>query len=474
VVPLLIAVVLMLQSTQKIVPDNQAMPLHVLHTGLQKKAGVSPLPLEPGQHVSFARIKDWSKAKITLRRIAGAWIHSPQYTLEVHGDGTVLFNGEYLVAFVGKHRGVVPPQNVLELVALLKQADLYSVRYRHPMPVGEGSRVYVSVLVNGPGTQSLAVTAMVLHRLPTGEQLEDAIDRLAGSERWIKGNAETLAALEAEHWDFKSHEAANALARLAAFGSPQAAHDLIHAGVPLDGNVHHDGDDDDENGCCPPLEYASSHGDLKLIQALLNAGAAANTEIMWRALYDSAYGGYLDAFHFLLANGASVKAHDLGGRTLLMAAASSGVPAMLKEILKSDQNVNAITDIPFVPCGPEDLASVGIGACLSQPETDGRTALMEAVDRGDYEIPREGLDRTEVVRILLAAGADVNARDTKGNTALLLCHRNIKLAELLLQAGAHPNVRNSDSETPLQRAGSDEMKRLLIKHGAMQGVKTSR
>jgi ankyrin repeat protein len=43
---------------------------------------------------------------------------------------------------------------------------------------------------------------------------------------------------------------------------------------------------------------------------------------------------------------------------------------------------------------------------------------------------------------------------------------NVGLASLLLQAGADPNVRNDAGETPLQRAGSDEMQRLLIKHGA--------
>jgi ankyrin repeat protein len=228
-----------------------------------------------------------------------------------------------------------------------------------------------------------------------------------------------------------------------------------------------------ENACCQPLEYAAHHGDLKLIQALLKAGADANTEVMWRVLFDSAYGGHLDAFHLLLANGAVVRAHDLGGRTLLMAAASSGVPDMLKEILKSDRNVNTITQIPFMPCRPEELAYQGIAACPPQPETDGRTALMEAASGCDFDVPREGLDRVEVVRILLASGADVNARDTKADSALLLCHRNIDLVALLLRAGADPNVQNSDGETPLGLAGSDEIKSLLIQLGAMPISKTN-
>jgi ankyrin repeat protein len=468
---LFLAAVAIFQSTQ-IVQLEQATD-HVAPTAIQTEAGVLPSSLEPWQHVSVAAIKDWGKAKITLRRIAGAFIHSPEYTLEVHGDGTVVFDGKYLVAFVGKHRGTVPRQNVDELVELLRQADLYSLRYGHrPTPIDEGPAANLSVVVNGPGTQSLAFTAIELNRPPTRERLEDAIDRLAGSERWIKGNAQTLSALEAENWDLKSHAAADALARLADFGNTDVALDLIHAGAPLDGNPR--GSYPAVEGfCCWALVYAAKHGDLKLIQALLDAGVVTNSEIMDTALFTSAYAGHLDAFHLLLANGTSVKTHDLGGRTLLMAAAASGVPAMLKEILKSDQNVNAITEIPFVPCRPRDLVSLGVAPCLAQPETDGRTALMEAVSMGDYEIPREGLDRAEVVRLLLAQGAEVNARDTKGNTALLLCHRNIQLATLLLQAGADPNVRNDDGETPLSRAGTDEMKRILVEHGAIPAARAA-
>jgi hypothetical protein len=238
-IALLIAAILLRPIPQGI-PKDQAVSLRLFLSGFQKKVGVAPFVVEPGQHVSFSNVKDWSQAKITLIRTAGAFMHTPQYTLEVHGDGSVLFDGQGLVAFVGKHRGAIPQQNVDELIELLKQADLYSLPFGHH-PNGEGPGANVSVVVNGPGTQSLAVTAMALHLLPTGEQLEDAIDRLAGSERWVKGNAETLAALEAERWDFKSHAAANALARLAALGNSQVALDLVHAGVPLDGNVRHDG-----------------------------------------------------------------------------------------------------------------------------------------------------------------------------------------------------------------------------------------
>jgi cytohesin len=76
----------------------------------------------------------------------------------------------------------------------------------------------------------------------------------------------------------------------------------------------------------------------------------------------------------------------------------------------------------------------------------------------------------EVVRLLLAAGADPNRRGRRGTTALFeAVHRNgIDAAKLLLAHGADPNLRPAE-ESPLLTAvnlGEIEMAKLLLAHKA--------
>lgn len=92
--------------------------------------------------------------------------------------------------------------------------------------------------------------------------------------------------------------------------------------------------------------------------------------------------------------------------------------------------------------------------------------LINAVRRGD--IPR--------VKRLLAAGADVNARDKYGRTALYwpVCFGRIGCMRLLIEAGADVNNRDSDGWTPLHEAAYCELiacMRILIEAGADTEIK---
>lgn len=97
----------------------------------------------------------------------------------------------------------------------------------------------------------------------------------------------------------------------------------------------------------------------------------------------------------------------------------------------------------------------------------GKTPLMEAVDEPDqfFDATREA-----VVEALLAAGADVAARDSGGWTALHFAGRaDVRAVELLLAAGADPRATADDGTSALHAAAEHnnvETARALIAAGA--------
>lgn len=106
---------------------------------------------------------------------------------------------------------------------------------------------------------------------------------------------------------------------------------------------------------------------------------------------------------------------------------------------------------------------IGLGSEGEALEDPDETPLMQAADKGDLQ----------AVQQLLAAKADVNARDQGGQTALIHACRNPRanpaLVKALLAAGADPNIRSHNDYTALGWAtarGNTEVARLLRHAGA--------
>jgi ankyrin repeat protein len=146
---------------------------------------------------------------------------------------------------------------------------------------------------------------------------------------------------------------------------------------------------------------------------------------------------------------------------------STGQPLLLRAVMLQDKGavgqLPAVVDMLLSSAGPADGAP---SACVNARCRMGKTMLMWAVEA----------DNVALVRVLLAHGADVNAADHRGRTALMLPSYRPHLTRLLLHARADAAAVDSQGWGALahaltgRAAGMDgkllRTLRLLLRAGA--------
>ena len=263
-------------------------------------------------------------------------------------------------------------------------------------------------------------------------------------------------------------------------GNIEIARFLLEAGADLKA-----GDNEQSNA----LHLAASAGQNEMIDFLLSKGMDVNsadvngtTAVLFASLRNK-----LDTVKHLQSKGARLDCRSTGGATVMHHAAYRGNLEFVKYLLSQGVPVNP----GFDQYGNSPLAAAIVrgrtevvaylldnGANPNDaPETGGEPPLMLASTAGNKDIMSlllaKGADPNmrragssllsfsvwgndpEVVRMLLAAGADARTPNDDGGNALFFCARNdgnVEIAKVLVEAGAAADQKDEDGMTPILTA----------------------
>ena len=242
-----------------------------------------------------------------------------------------------------------------------------------------------------------------------------------------------------------------------------------------------------------PLMWAAATGPAEVVQALLDAGAnieakdnktkdMPNGPLLYTALIAAAQEGRVEAMKVLLEAGANVEAKRENGATALIAAAHRGheraVCALVDagaslECKLTNNGMSALMVAAQAGRAKACAALLEAGADIQTKSPDGRTVLMAAAD---HPIHRPRTDAkvvpAEVVKLLISAGASLEATQTlDGTTALMIAadRGNAQAVHALLDAGASVEAKRTDGTTALMLAvnkGHAEVVKRLLEAGA--------
>jgi ankyrin repeat protein len=415
---------------------------------------VAPPERLPTTHVTPPPIKPDSKIAIMLERTPDAYCPCPIYSVAVTNTGIVYESHAFTVAD-GRHTDKTDPDAVRKLAKRFVDADFYSMSPRYAASAMFQPTYSLSIDIDGHSMKIEDYSGQLVGMPAVITELEEAVDDLARTSRWIEGADGLVDLLKTEKYNFHTLEAQIVLKRAAVQGQTATVQQLLAAGVPLQPLPPK------PEGTSAPvffdnsgwLHAAALHPDT--LQVLIDAKASKDDQNdKDLALAGAAAEGNLASVHSLLAYGANPNADlskiiqpETSGVTLtypssgsiLTEAAKSGNPDLIREILHYQPKLE-----------------------LKNQEVDAALLFAATYQYGAYT--PEGA-RAECVHLLAKAGANISAHWEDGNSAL---HkpRDKDVTAALIELGADVNARNNDGETPLFTTDDMESIPLLLSHGA--------
>jgi ankyrin repeat protein len=232
------------------------------------------------------------------------------------------------------------------------------------------------------------------------------------------------------------------------------------------------------------LDHAAFNRQAKAVEMLLKANAKTNVQDRCgrTALHQAALIGDLDIIRMLINAGADVSLNDTRGWTASVMAMTHGHLEAVKVLQQFAVSPNMILLQLAVESGNSENVKAALehNKAVAEP---GRTFLHVAedpkiikmlidagpdVDARDYK-ERTALhvaiemQREEIVQVLIDAGVGVHAKDIHGRTALHVATREkqTEIVKILVGAGADVNAQDNEGITLLHIAAEDEQSEII-------------
>lgn len=382
---------------------------------------------------------DPARLRIALDRTA-CFGTCPNYRVEVHGDGEVIYLGRHDVLIEGEHPWHVPPASLAPLIALLRQSDYFKLdgyyqagitdnpSYTTRVDTGTQRKFVYDYAGRMLKEESPSTPGQAAHAMPESvTAIEDAIDAVSGATSWVRGDEHTMAALQAAPWDFHAPAASHAVLQLVRDCKVPLALAFLQAGAPVDATP----------GLLGTAAYC---GDLGLVAMLESRGALARQDNADEFLEDAAGNGYPDFVALALKHGARAAHAD-----------REGTPVITRAAQASPRDDRRHGDAVFDPARAIALL-VAAGADPNASDKDGNRPLHSVSSAAN-------------ARALVAAGADPAARNAHRQTPLFVLY-DADAVPVFLAMGADANAIDDEGRTPLETTTSEHVAQALLAAGA--------
>jgi ankyrin repeat protein len=247
---------------------------------------------------------------------------------------------------------------------------------------------------------------------------------------------------------------------------------------------------------------AAGKGNIEAVQYHLNKGVDINAKDYkgWTALHHASWDLHKEAVELLINEGAQINVKILSGNVADIAKHFGESPSSVEKTpldLIQSRNWSGVSE----SSKKQQLKKKEIVELLLK-NGGKHGSIYGAARGGDLEAVKKFLDegadinqrghggggtplhcasswsnKKEVVGLLIAKGADVNAKDDQGYYLETPLHKaafwgNTEIIEFLIAKGADVNAKSSSNSTPLDKtyaSGETETANLLRKHGGKTG-----